>query len=83
MLQSKPFLSIAIGITFLLLFTGCISARAVVREPQIHFINDKDTKPLAISRFIGRRQSLPVVTRKAISRCLNGPLRAKVKGWES
>jgi phosphoglycolate phosphatase-like HAD superfamily hydrolase len=30
----------------------------IVRDPRIHFINDKDTKPLAISRFIGRRPIL-------------------------
>jgi phosphoserine phosphatase len=27
----------------------------IVRDPKIHFINDKDTKPVTINRFIGRR----------------------------
>ncbi len=30
----------------------------IVREPEMHFLNDKDTKPLAINRFIGRRPIL-------------------------
>ncbi len=30
----------------------------IVREPKIHFIDDKDTKPLAINRFIGQRPIL-------------------------
>lgn len=30
----------------------------IVRDPKIHFIDDKDTKPLAINRFIGRRPIL-------------------------
>ena len=30
----------------------------IVREPKIHFIDDKDTKPVAINRFIGRRPIL-------------------------
>lgn len=31
---------------------------AIVRDPKLHFIDDKDTKPLAINRFIGRRPIL-------------------------
>lgn len=30
----------------------------IVRDPKLHFIDDKDTKPLAINRFIGRRPIL-------------------------
>lgn len=30
----------------------------IVREPELHFIDDKDTKPVAINRFIGRRPIL-------------------------
>lgn len=30
----------------------------IVREPKLHFIDDKDTKPVAINRFIGRRPIL-------------------------
>jgi phosphoserine phosphatase len=30
----------------------------IVREPKMHFIDDKDTKPIAINRFIGRRPIL-------------------------
>jgi phosphoserine phosphatase len=30
----------------------------IARDPKLHFINDKDTKPLAINRFIGRRPIL-------------------------
>jgi len=30
----------------------------IVRDPKIHFQNDKDTKPVAINRFIGRRPIL-------------------------
>ena len=30
----------------------------IVRDPKIHFIDDKDTKPIAINRFIGRRPIL-------------------------
>ena len=30
----------------------------IVRDPKIHFIDDKDTKPVAINRFIGRRPIL-------------------------
>lgn len=31
---------------------------AIVREPELHFLNDKATKPVAINRFIGRRPIL-------------------------
>lgn len=31
---------------------------AIVRLPELHFIDDKDTKPVAINRFIGRRPIL-------------------------
>lgn len=30
----------------------------IVRDPKIHFIGDKDTKPVAINRYIGRRPIL-------------------------
>lgn len=30
----------------------------MVRQPEIHFINDKTTKPVAINRFIGQRPIL-------------------------
>jgi phosphoserine phosphatase len=30
----------------------------IVREPKMHFIDDKDTKPIAINRFIGHRPIL-------------------------
>ena len=30
----------------------------IVRDPKMHFQNDKDTKPVAINRFIGRRPIL-------------------------
>ena len=30
----------------------------IVRDPKIHFIDDKETKPVAINRFIGRRPIL-------------------------
>ena len=30
----------------------------IVREPNMHFLNDKNTKPLAINRLIGRRPIL-------------------------
>jgi phosphoserine phosphatase len=30
----------------------------IVREPKMHFLNNKDTKPIAINRYIGRRPIL-------------------------
>ncbi|MCW8872213.1 MAG: haloacid dehalogenase-like hydrolase, partial [Xanthomonadales bacterium] len=36
------------------------SGPVLVREPRIHFINDKSGKPIGIQRFIGRRPVIAV-----------------------
>jgi phosphoglycolate phosphatase-like HAD superfamily hydrolase len=45
----------------------------IVRLPELDFFDDKEGKPLAIQKFIGRARSRPSATPMAISRCSNGP----------
>ncbi len=49
----------------------------IVRLPELDFFDDKEGKPAAIQKFIGRGRSPPSATPMATCKCCNGPQLAR------